>query len=259
MFLSAMLTSLPHDFETAVTEVQALGFTHVDLVGLPERPYHHLEALADSGLLVGCVAVGRGLPDGVALDGLDSGTWRQAIAHVERQISDAGQIGATCCYLVPGFEAQPAKLERFADACAVLADFAGARQLRLCVEHLPGRALPTVAATLEWLGRIEHDNLHLLLDIGHCLISEEDPTQAVVLAGARLGYVHLDDNDSAQDVHWPLLTGRLTADMLEAFLTVLEMGRYDRGMALELNPKNHDPVAALREGKRLLERFHIYR
>jgi sugar phosphate isomerase/epimerase len=259
MFLSATLTSLPLDFEAAVAQVQALGFTHVDLVGLAERPQLHLEALADSGLLVGSVAVGRGLPDGVTLDGTDSATCRRAIAYVERQISNAGQMGATCCYLVPGHEAKPAKLERFADTCAALADFAAARQLRLCVEHLPGRALPTVAATLEWLGRIQHDNLHLLLDLGHCLISEEDPTQAVVQAGGRLGYVHLDDNDSAQDVHWPLLTGRLTADMLEAFLTVLEMGRYDRGVALELNPQNHNPVAALRDGKRLLERFQTYR
>src|ERR1700736_5115365 len=122
MFLSAMLTSLQLDFETAVAQVQALGFTHVDLVGLAERPQHHLDVLADSGLLVGCVAVGRGLPDGVTLDGGDSATRRRALAHVERQISDAAQIGATCCYLVPGHNAQPANLERFADSCGVLAD-----------------------------------------------------------------------------------------------------------------------------------------
>jgi sugar phosphate isomerase/epimerase len=252
MFLSAMLTSLPLDFEPALVQVAALGFTHVDLVGLVDRPPQHRDALADSGLLVGCVAVGRGLPGQSTLDAADNGWRREAIAHVQRQLIDAAQLGAACCYLVPGHETHPTGLGRFADACAALADFAAARQMRLCVEHLPGRALPTVAATLEWLHRAQHDNLQLLLDIGHCLITEEDPTQAVLQAGARLGYVHLDDNDSAEDLHWPLLTGRLTADMLEAFLTVLQLGNYDRGMALELNPTNHDPVAALRDGKRLV-------
>jgi sugar phosphate isomerase/epimerase len=253
MFLSAMLSSLPLDFEAALAQVQALGFTHVDLVALVDRPAEQREALADSGLLVGCVAVGRGLPDGSALDAADLDGRRQAIAFVKRQLGDAALLGASCCYLVPGHDAHADRLAHFADACAALADFADARQLRLCVEHLPKRALPTVAATLQWLDRIRHDNLHLLLDVGHCLITEEDPTQAVVQAGERLGYVHLDDNDSAEDLHWPLLTGRLTGDMLEALLTVLELGGYDRGMALELNPKNRDPVGALRDGKKLVE------
>jgi sugar phosphate isomerase/epimerase len=94
--------------------------------------------------------------------------------------------------------------------------------------------------------------LRLLLDLGHCLISEEDPVQAVVAAGELLGYVHLDDNDSVSDLHWPLLTGRLTPEMLEALLTVLEIGDFDGGIALELNPQNADPVQALARGKALV-------
>src|SRR5262249_24933547 len=150
-----------------------------------------------SGLLVSCAAVGRGLPEGVTLDAADVEVRRRAVAHVQEQIADAARLGATHCYLVPGHDASPAGLRQFADACATLADFAAGRMLRLCVEHVPGRALPSVAVTLEWLRRLNHDNLFLLLDVGHCLISEEDPSQAVVQAGDLLGYVHLDDNDSA--------------------------------------------------------------
>ena len=252
MYLAAMLTSLPLDFEPAVRQVRDLGFTHVDVVGLAERPVSHLDALADTGLLVSCAAVGRGLPDGVTLDAADVGVRRQAVEHARAQIADAARLGATHCYVVPGHDASPVGLRQFADACAVLADFAAGRMVRLCVEHVPGRALPTVAAALEWLARVDHTNLFLLLDVGHCLISEEDPSQAVVQAGDRLGYVHLDDNDSVSDLHWPLLTGRLTGDTLEAFLLVLQLGGYDGGVALELNPKNADPVAALREGRRLV-------
>ena len=97
MQLAATLTSLPLAFEEAVQQIAALGFTHVDLIGLTERPASHLEALADSGLLVACAAVGRGLPDGVALDAADVAIRRQAVAHVEMQIAEPG-FGASRCY-----------------------------------------------------------------------------------------------------------------------------------------------------------------
>ena len=92
-FLSAMLTSLPLDFEPALTQIAALGFTHVDLVGTVDRPALHLEALANSGLLVGCVAVGRGLPDHLTLDSADLASRRKAIellallASADQQLS----------------------------------------------------------------------------------------------------------------------------------------------------------------------------
>ena len=118
---------------------------------------------------------------------------------------------------------------------------------------LASTSLPTVAVTLRWLERADHDDLKLLLDLGHCLISDEDPSAAVVAAGRRLGYVHLDDNDSVGDLHWPLLTGRLTDAMLEAFLAALKEEGYAGTLALELNPQNTDPVQALRQGKRIVE------
>jgi sugar phosphate isomerase/epimerase len=255
MYLSAMLTSLPLEFEAALRQVRQLGFAYADVVALSDRPLGHLEALADSGLLVWCAAVGRGLPQGHTLDAEDFGLRRAAVEEMKRQIEDAARLGAVFCYLIPGTDGSPAGLARFADACCTLADHAASRMMRLCVEHVPGRALPTVAGTLAWLERTEHDNLMLLLDIGHCLISEEDPSQAVVQAGWRLGHVHLDDNDSVGDLHWPLLTGRLTADMLEAVLTVLDLGRYAGGVALELNPNNPDPVRALREGRDIVRQM----
>ena len=76
------------------------------------------------------------------------------------------------------------------------------------VEHFPGKALPTAAGTLEYLSRLNHPNLYLLLDTGHLQMSKEDPAAVIAAAGDRLGYVHLDDNDGEADLHWPLLDGR---------------------------------------------------
>lgn len=253
--LSALLPSLPLDFEPALQQLRALGFTHVDLVALPERPEAHLEALADAGLLVACAAVGRGLPEGVTLDAVALGPRRAALERLKLHVADAARLGATHAYVVPGMDASPEGLARFADGCRLLADFAGSRMVRLCVEHVPGRALSSAAATLAWLEQTGHDNLALLLDIGHCLISGEDPTRVVEQAGDHLGYVHLDDNDGRGDLHWPLLAGRLTEDLLVRFLAALPSAGYGGALCLELNPHNPDPVGALREGKALVERL----
>jgi sugar phosphate isomerase/epimerase len=251
--VAAMLTSLPLDFEAAARQAAVLGFRHVDVVGLSERPVTHRDVLADADLLVSCAAVGRGLPEGHTLDADAVEARRAAVEEVKRQIADAAGLGATTCYVVPGFEAGPDALRRFADSCAHLADHAAARMVRLCVEHVPGRALSTAAATLDWLEGVGHDNLSLLLDTGHCLMTREDAAEVVRRAGARLGYVHCDDNDGAGDLHWPLLTGRLTRDGLRALGAALRSVAYRGPLSLELNPANADPVAALREGKELLE------
>ncbi|HWY88707.1 MAG TPA: sugar phosphate isomerase/epimerase [Gemmataceae bacterium] len=250
MSLAAMLTSLPLDFAAAVREVARLGFAHVDIVAVCERDAADREVLAECGVMVACASVGRALPEGCALDAADLMQRHQAVAVVKRQLTDAAQLGATWAYLVPGTDASPAALQRFADSCQALEAHARGRMMQLCLEHIPGRALPTVAKTLSWLKKTE---LALLLDIGHCLISEEDPVLAVMQAGDRLGYVHLDDNDSVGDLHWPLLTGRLTRDMLVAFFAVLREVKYRGGMSLELNPKNADPILALRQGREIVE------
>src|SRR5260370_31060077 len=122
MNLSAMLTSLPGEFEETLFQVRDLGFSYVDVVALSERPRLHLEALAESGLLVWCAAVGRGLPEGHTLDAEDVGLRRAAVEEMRRQIGDAARLGAVLCYVIPGAARSPAGLARFAAACRILAD-----------------------------------------------------------------------------------------------------------------------------------------
>lgn len=250
--VSVLLSSLPLDFAPAVRLAAALGFTHVDVIARTERPAEHLEALADAGVHVACTPLGRGLPDGCTLDAPAIEVRREALRLCQQQAADAARLGATHCYVVPGTDASAEGLTRFADACRLLADYAAGRMLRLCIEHVPGRALPTAAATLAWLDGLERPELGLLLDIGHCLISREDPAAVIRQAGGRLGYVHFDDNDGVGDLHWPLLTGQLTQETLQATLAALRDAGYSGALALELNAGNPDPVEALRQGKALL-------
>ena len=131
--LSLMLTSLPHEFVKAVRVAANLGFTHVDPVALVERPATHLEALAESSVVVGCTPLGRDMPEGVALDANDVGRRRDAVDHVRRQIIDAARLGATCAYVVPQTRTEPRALAYFAEGCGLLAEFAARRMVRLCV------------------------------------------------------------------------------------------------------------------------------
>jgi D-psicose/D-tagatose/L-ribulose 3-epimerase len=251
--ISAMLTSLPLAFEAAVRQAAALGFQHVDVVAVIDRPSAHVEALADAGVTVSCCPIGRDLPETHRLDAASVAERRAAVEAMKRQLGDAARLGATHAYVIPGKDYSPDGLARFAEACAMLADFAAQRMAKLCVEHVPGRALATAAGTLQWLEQLDHPNLFLLVDVGHCCISGEDAAGIVTRAGARLGYMHFDDNDGVGDLHWPLLTGKLTEAHLRAVLAALPAAGYRGPLALELNPTNTDPVAALRDGKALLE------
>jgi sugar phosphate isomerase/epimerase len=253
--LAAFATSLPGAFASVVGQIAALGFSYVDLVAEVDRPAEQREVLADSGLLVSCLSLGRQLPLGHSLDAADVGVRRATLALLQRQVADAAQLGATTAYLVPGFENSEPAMTSFAEGCALLAEYAAACRVHLCVEHVPGRSLPTASATLDWLQRVGSPHLGLLLDVGHCLISGEDAAAIVQRAGKRLVYVHLDDNDGIGDMHWPLFAGRLTQQQLSDMMTALGAIKYQGALSLELNPMTADPVEALRDGKRILERL----
>ncbi len=251
--LSTFATSLPGEFAAVLGRIAALGFIHVDLVAEADRPTAQRDALADSGLLVSCMALGRQLPPGHSLDAADAGVRRATLNLLLRQVADTAQLGATTAYLVPGFDSSAKAMTYFTEGCVLLAEYAAARRVRLCIEHAPGRSLPTAAATLDWLQQVGHPELTLLLDTGHCLISGEDAADIVRRAGQRLGYLHLDDNDGIGDLHWPLLTGRLTQQHLADVMAALRAIGYQGALSLELNPATADPVEALRSSKRIVE------
>jgi sugar phosphate isomerase/epimerase len=255
MHLSVLLPSFATDFAASLQAAVELGFTHVDVVATESRSPAELEAIADSGLIVSCAAIGRALPAGQTLDAAELAPRRAALDIFKRHLDDAALLGATSAYLVPGLGPSPDARLRFTDACRLLADHAAARMIRLCVEHVPGRALAEVRQVLAWLPEAAHPNLYLLLDIGHCLLTKEDTVAAVHSAGPRLGHVHMDDNDAARDLHLPLLAGKLTdADLRRAIAALREAG-YAGGVSLELSPDNPQPRDAVRDSKAILDRI----
>jgi sugar phosphate isomerase/epimerase len=255
MYLTALTTSLPYAFDESVRCLADMGFSRVDVAAVVDRPLAQLEVLAETSLVVSCAAVGRDLPPGRALDEAEVKPRREALSIVKRQIDDAAVLGATHCYLTAGHDASPEGVVRFTEACMMLADHARKRMVRLCVEHVPGRALSSAGAVLEWLIAADHPNLFLLLDVGHCQITGERPRTVIERAGTRLRYVHLDDNDGKQDLHLPLFAGLLKEDDLADVLSSLGEADYDGALCLELSAQLPQPEDALRQGKEIVEKL----
>lgn len=251
--VSAHAGSLPLAFEDTVAILARMGFTHVDPIAVEERPSHHFDALADSGLIVSCVALGQDLPPTHVLDSPSVTIRSETVSLIRRQIHDAAYLGATVAYLLPGRDGTRNGIAYFTEACAMLAEDAADQMVQLCVEHFPDSWLDRAERALEWLQLPELGPVKLLLDVGHCMISREDPADIVRKAGDRLGYVHLDDNNGQEDLHWPLLTGKLTRDDLSHLFAALRQQSYSSSVALELSAKLEDPKGNLELGLALLE------
>ena len=97
--------------------------------------------------------------------------------------------------------------------------------------------------------------MKLLIDVGHCLISREDPAKLIRAAGSRLGYIHFDDNDGQDDLHWPLLTGVCTEAVLRDTTSTLAECGYQRTLCLELNSELPEPLENLTSGNELLAKL----
>lgn len=252
MILSCCAWVLSGPEEQNLDQLAELGFRHVDVRPQALRSPRARQCLADLGLHVPCVAIA--FPE-VPLDSADEQVAAQAFSQLVAGLHHARDLGAATAYVVPGTDRSPAALERYARAIEHLTEQAASLNLMLGIEHFPGRNLPTIAATLDFIEGIGHPNLCLLFDLGHAQISAEDPAALIHRAGTRLGYVHLDDNDGRQDLHLGLLEGVLTEETLRRTFAALEEVNYQGPLSLELHPQLPDPLDALRRSRAVVLRL----
>ena len=252
MTISCCTWALEGPEADVLTAIAQAGLRHID-----HRPFDFKSAesrrlISDLELTPTCMATGFGMPEGAALDAADGGARDAAIEHTRRALEYAHETGIRRAYLLPGEDKDVESLDRYGESVTGLAGVAAGYGSKLCIEHFPGKALPTVRDTLDYIAKLGHDNLYLLFDIGHAQISKEDPAEAVAQAGNRLGYFHLDDNDGVSDLHWALCDGVLTRDVLKRTLAALGRIGYDGPLSLEMNPGLPDPLAAIESGFRLV-------
>jgi len=237
----------------ALEEIKQTAFHYVDIETDTLDDPEALQALKDLGLKVSCVALDHKLPPGSSLVGKGPAAQRTAVDFIKQALEKSHRLGARAAYVCSCSARK--QLKQFAGVLAELAEDASHREIKLCVEHVPGSALATAGETLEFLQQENHPNLHLLLDTGHALISREKPWEIISAAGGRLGYVHMNDNDGKNDRHWALLDGLLTLDDLTKILEALQQIDYPGTLGLELKWDRASAISGLSKNRNLLLRL----
>jgi sugar phosphate isomerase/epimerase len=201
--------------------------------------------------VVACVAAGHLLPNGSSLEAIDEAAREVACAHVLASFNEALNLGAQVVY-VAAPALGPGNRKRYGQSMIILADRAKAVGLQLCMEPSPHSELPSIASMVDFIEEIGHDNLYVLLDVGHCLIANEDPPSAVTRCGSSLGYVHFDDNDGNSDLHLALTDGILTHKIICETLSAIHESPYRGPIAVEGKLTLLDPTTAMAKSLHIL-------
>lgn len=239
----------------SLEQLAALGFRYVDICPSMLRDPDTRAQLNRLELKVNCISASHEAPTKSTFDSDSPKFLDPMVSHVNGAISHASNLEADFSYVVPGPPINDKSHLHHAKHYAKLAERGEEQGLKIGIEHFPGTILPTVSATLDFIREIGHPNLYLLFDLGHAQISKEDPAEVLPLAGDRLAYIHLDDNDGERDLHLPLTDGIQTEESLERFFNTLEDIHYDGALSLEMMPTLRDPLDAIRRGKAIVERF----
>jgi sugar phosphate isomerase/epimerase len=257
--ISACGWSLTGEPMEVLRQVRGAGFDEIDLWPSGWRGIAGPEQISGAGLSLACAGASAPLlPPGLGLNTLAGPDAGRVLPYYSGVIERAGALGARAVYMVTPDIRLPDD-SFYSRAMARLADSAAAAGVRLCIEPHPGRALATSAETLEFVRRVDHENLYVLIDLGHTLITGEDPAAAVRSAGERLGYVHVDDNDGRDDLHLPLFSGVLTPTVAEGFLDALAEVNHGGGIGIELKSTNPAPLSSLVAAREFIRGWEIRR
>jgi sugar phosphate isomerase/epimerase len=252
MNLSCCVWALTLPEKEILEEMKAIGFDWVDIQPQMLQTEELRSTATALNLKISCVGASFNMPDGANLDDLSETNRQQAIDHVYQSIDHTVDLGADTVYVIPGMDSSPAALAQFALSMKTISEQASTRSIKVCIEHFPGRALSTATDTLEFIAEINHPNLYLLFDSGHIQMAGEDPSEIILKAGSKLGYVHFDDNDGENDFHWSLLDGVMTEDDLHKTFQALQDIGYEGAVSLELSPNLPSPKQSLINSRDIL-------
>ena len=255
MNLACCTWALTGPDRAVLSQIADLGCRWIDIQPGHFTATDSLAAIAELGLGVSCMSLGFGIPTNATLDSADEAVRARAVQAALAGIDRGAALGAPTAYIIPGMDSSEDGLARYADSLVQMAHRATELGIRLGIEHFPGKALPTIAATLDFIAHVGEPNLHLLLDVGHAQMTNEAIPAAIRRAGDRLCYVHLDDNDGVGDLHWALLDGVMTEQTLvDTFSTLREVG-YGGNVSLEISPNLADPLDGVQRSWAITERI----
>lgn len=255
MKLSCCIWALSEPEAIAHRQLKDLGFTAFDIRPTLLRSDEADASRKSLDFDLCCIALTHERPEGAKIDTDDRDRVKLAIDHCKDGLDHAARRGLQWSYVVPEPHVDDRTPERYAEHYADIAEHGKSHGIKVCIEHFPGTAFPTVASTLDFIADTGHDNLYLLFDIGHAQMANEDTRTELTAAGDRLGYVHLDDNDGVRDLHLGLTDGVMTEDSLSDLFKVLSDVGYDGPVSLEMKDDLLDPLDAIDRSQQLVRRI----
>lgn len=246
MKLSCCAWALDGPEEEALQTLSEMGLRCVDIRPSWQRSDSTQAKRSELDLDIICLAASHESPKGATFDSDDVTRVEPMLRHVKEGLDHAASQGATCSYVVPHPPTDDQTYQRYATHYTAIAEHAQPLGVKVCIEHFPGTAFPTVTSTMEFIRDTAHPNLYLLFDIGHAQMADEDPAEVLSDVGDRLGYVHLDDNDGENDLHLALTDGVQTRESLTDLFHVLDDIGYDGPVSLEIKNDLPDPLDSVK-------------
>jgi sugar phosphate isomerase/epimerase len=147
-------------------------------------------------------------------------------------------------------EPEKVLVERLAEACRELADYASDRSQRLAFEPEPGMLIDTMDRFANLFAKVQHPAFGLTIDLGHLHCLGELPMAPHLQRWRdRIWNIHIEGMRRGTHEHLQLDEGDM--DVAEA-LGGLKSAGYTGGVHLELSRHGHDAVNAARKGLHLL-------
>lgn len=146
-----------------------------------------------------------------------------------------------------------AALERLAEGCREVIDYAGERDIRLAFEPEPGMFIERLAQFGELCELVDAPHFGLTIDIGHIQCTEDGSIAAHLRSwSSRLWNIHIED--MCRGVHEHLRFGDGEIDFPPVLAALRDIG-YAGGVNVELSRHSHMAPEVLRESYEFLTRI----
>lgn len=177
---------------------------------------------------------------------------------LEQCVDIAHELAADCAVSfwsgTPTDAAPPSELmSRLVFGCALLAEHAADKGVRLAFEPEPGMFIDTMDRFAELHRRVNHPAFGLTVDVGHLVCNRELPVSRFLAEWKHvLWNVHIEDMRAG--VHDHLMFGEGDVDFADVF-SGLRAVNYTNGVYVELSRHSYDAVNTARKAKAFLDRF----
>lgn len=224
-----------HALETVIEKARDTGYDYVEFPGV-DRSAVNIDRLARHAEGLGVkIGASCGLSPDYDLTSPDPAVVRAGEAYLREAVSVARDLGSAhmsgpIFSAHQKFRTMPTRQgwDQSVGVLARVAEQAQAAGVALCMElvnRYETNLMNTVRQGLAYIRDAGSDNLYLHLDTFHMNIEEDDPAQAIRLAGDRIGYFHVGESNRGH-------LGSGTIDFAPVFDALVAIG-YDRPIGIE--------------------------